>query len=400
MKQLLALLLALCFVPAFAETIGPWNLDALAKTPPAEWGAREGLVQQVHYEGEPFGGKPTRVFAYVGRPEGSGPFPAMVLVHGGGGQAFKDWANHWAKRGYVAISMDTAGHGLDKVRLPDGGPEQHDNTKFRAFAEDEAREMWTYHAVAAAIRGHSLLASLPEVDRDRIGVTGLSWGGYLTCIIAGIDHRLKVAVPVYGCGFLADNSAWTAGHFDKMPPEQRERWLRLFDPSSYLAGVRCPILFLNGTNDFAYPLDSYRESYSLVSPELRHVCIKLRMNHGHIWTFGEVDRFADSVLKGGPKPPRFGALEVAGNRVSARVSGAADVANGELLFTSDTGQWQKRTWTAAPATLGEPDAGGTRTISAELPAQRPLVFYLSATEKNGLQATSEHAETDSAAAPK
>jgi len=29
-------------------------------------------------------------------------------------------------------------------------------------------------------------------------VTGISWGGYLTCIVAGIDDRLKAAVPVYG----------------------------------------------------------------------------------------------------------------------------------------------------------------------------------------------------------
>ena len=50
-----------------------------------------------------------RVFAYLGRPAtGKGPFPAMVLVHGGGGKAFREWAEHWAKRGYVALAMDTA----------------------------------------------------------------------------------------------------------------------------------------------------------------------------------------------------------------------------------------------------------------------------------------------------
>ena len=93
-------------------------------------------------------------------------------------------------------------------RLPDGGPEQDDEHKFRNFAESEANQMWTYHAVAAVVRGHSLLASRPEVDSSRIGITGISWGGYLTCIVAGIDDRLKVAVPVYGCGFLHEDSAW------------------------------------------------------------------------------------------------------------------------------------------------------------------------------------------------
>ena len=56
------------------------------------------------------------------------------------------------------------------------------------------------------------------MDRRRIGITGISWGGYLTCIVAGLDDRLKVAVPVYGCGFLGDDSVWKAGSLAKMTP--------------------------------------------------------------------------------------------------------------------------------------------------------------------------------------
>ena len=55
--------------------------------------------------------------------------------------------------------------------------------------------------MADVIRGVSLLASLPDVDSKRLGITGISWGGYLTCIVASLDDRLRVAVPVYGCGF-------------------------------------------------------------------------------------------------------------------------------------------------------------------------------------------------------
>jgi hypothetical protein len=54
-------------------------------------------------------------------------------VHGGGGQAFKAWAEHWAKRGYVSISMDTSGNGPGKKRLANGGPDQSDKVKFRNF---------------------------------------------------------------------------------------------------------------------------------------------------------------------------------------------------------------------------------------------------------------------------
>lgn len=31
----------------------------------------------------------------------------------------------------------------------------------------------------------------------------------MTCVVAGCDPRYKFAVPVYGCGFLGDNSAWS-----------------------------------------------------------------------------------------------------------------------------------------------------------------------------------------------
>jgi dienelactone hydrolase len=365
---------------------GPWDLPALKQAPAATWGVRTGLVQEVHYAGEPFRGKPTRVFAYLGRPaEGMGPFPALVLVHGGGGKAFRDWAIHWAKRGYVALALDTAGCG-PKGPLPDGGPDQNDSTKFRHFTEAEAREMWTYHAVAAMIRGHSLLASLPEVDRARIGITGISWGGYLTCIVAGLDDRLKVAVPVYGCGFLGENSCWKATSLAAMKPEARELWLRLFDPSQYLGGVDCPILFLNGSNDFAYPLDSYRKCAQLVRPKLRHVSIVINLPHGHIWTFPEVDAFIDSALTGGKTLPRLQDLAVKDGRASAAFDSPVPLKQATLHYSTDSGPWQKRAWKSEPAEIKN------GAITAPLPKERPLACYLSVSDERGWRVSTLHEE--------
>src|SRR4051812_33444654 len=68
---------------------GPWNLTELEQPPAITWGGKTGLVQELYYAGQPLSEKPTRVFAYLGRPtQGTGPFPAVVLVHGGGGKAF------------------------------------------------------------------------------------------------------------------------------------------------------------------------------------------------------------------------------------------------------------------------------------------------------------------------
>jgi dienelactone hydrolase len=345
------------------------------------------LVQEVYYQGEPLAGKPTRVFAYVARPEKpEGKSPAMVLVHGGGGTAFAEWATLWAKRGYAAIAMDLAGCGPKRQRLPDGGPPQDDTAKFRRFSDAEAKELWTYHAVAAAIRGHSLLASLEGVDPQRTGVTGISWGGYLTCILAGVDDRFKVAVPVYGCGFLHEDSVWLS-RFAEMGLDQRDRWVRFFDPSRYLSGVRCPILFINGTNDFAYPLDSYQKSYRLV-PGRRDVRIEVRMAHGHPqgWAPKEIGLFVDSILKGGEPLPRIDPMTTADGKVSASFTAKVPVVRGQLHFTSDTGPWQKRRWESAEAKL----VG--QTIEATLPAARPLVYYLSITDQRGAMVSTEHGE--------
>jgi len=366
---------------------GPWNLDRLRIAPEAVWGKQTNLVQEVFYEGEPYQGKLTRIFAYYGRPNGGeGLLPAMLLVHGGGGKAFPKWAEHWAKRGYVALAMDTAGHGPEG-RLPDGGPDQTDKTKLGDFADGQANEMWTYHAVAAVIRGHSLLASRKEVDANRIGVTGISWGGYLTCIVAGLDDRLKVAVPVYGCGFLHENSVWLKPNFAAMTEAQRTRWVNHFDPSKYLRGVECPILFLNGSNDFAYPMDSYQKSYRLVQGPMT-LSLRIGLPHGHIWTFPEVDAFVDSVLQKGEPLAKLDSMTIKDGMATATFSARIPVVKAELHFTSDTGAWQKRVWKTVPAEL-QNDA-----VKAKLPADRPLVCFLSVTDQREVLVSTAHQELD------
>lgn len=367
-----------------ADGTGPWNLTQLKQVPAAEFGPADGLVQPVYYAGEPLQGKPTRIFAWYAQPEGKGPFPGVVLVHGGGGKAFREWALHWAQRGYAAIAMDLAGNGPNG-RLPDGGPDQSDENKFRAFEDAGAQDMWSYHAVAAVIRGHSLLAAQPNIDPKRIGITGISWGGYLTCLVASLDDRLKVAVPVYGCGFLAENSVWTEPRFAPMSPEMRTRWTTSFDPSSYLAQVRCPILFLNGTNDFAYPMDSYRKSFQLVDASLRTVSIIPRLPHGHIWTFPEVDLFIDSHLKGGQPLAKIGALQQSGTSVQASVQSTTEIKDAQLHYTTDSGPWQKRDWKSIPATLSD------NTVSATVP-NAATASYLSLKDARELTVTTDHLE--------
>ena len=360
---------------------GPWDLDALRRPPRVTLEGPDQALTALYYDGEPYQGRPTRVFAYLARPDkAEGKLPALVLVHGGGGTAFKEWAELWAGRGYVALAMDLAGQGPDRKHLPDGGPPQDDDTK---FADVPARDAWTYHAVAAVIRGISLLSSRPDVDRERLGITGISWGGYLTCIVAGLDDRLKVAVPVYGCGFLHEDSFWLPV-FPKMAEDRRRLWVEDFDPSRYLPRARMPVLFVNGTNDFAYPLDSYQKSYRLVKD--RALCVTVKMPHGHRqgWAPVEIGLFVDQHLRGGKPLPRVGAVRRDGNRVEVTFRAEVPVTGAALHFTTDTGPWKERRWQTR-----EVEVEAT-TARADLPEARPLVYFLTLTDGRKATVSMEH----------
>ncbi|NLS97791.1 MAG: prolyl oligopeptidase family serine peptidase [Planctomycetaceae bacterium] len=392
-RRLFVALSLLLFLPAGLQAAerftGPWDMGHLKTVPEHTWGEQQGVVREVYYENEPYQGKATRVFGYYARPEkADGPLPGMVLVHGGGGTAFAEWAELWAKRGYAALAMDLAGCGPERKRLDDGGPDQSHAEKFHEFTAATVDTMWTYHAVAAVVRGHSLLASLEGVDGSRIGITGISWGGYLTCIVAGVDDRLKAAVPVYGCGFLQENSAWLK-EFAQMSPELRQRWVEFWDPSRYLPGVSCPILFVNGTNDFAYPLDSYQRSYrSVPGPIDLRIEVAMKHSHQHGWAPKEIGFFVDSVLAGGAPLARLSQIHVEGNKVRADVVNKVPVAKGQLHFTSDTGPWQERKWQTVEAQVVD------GAICGELPDTRPLVFYLSAIDDRGAITSAQHVAID------
>jgi dienelactone hydrolase len=334
-----------------------WNLEQLSQAPktyPAPEFKEPG-VEALFYEALPWKGKPTRAFAWIGIPEHKAgeKLPAMVLVHGGGGTAFADWVRLWNKRGYAAIAMDNCGNvpGGDHGQRPRhemGGP-----PGWGGFdqIDQPVEDQWTYHAVADVILAHSLLRSRPEVDADRIGMTGISWGGYLTCITAGVDNRFRFAAPVYGCGFLGEDSTWK-GTLDGMK-KRGEKWLKLWDPSVYLPDAKVPFLWVTGTNDFAYPLNSHQKSYRLPQSP-RALSIKLRMPHGHGGAGEnpeEIHAFANSILKDGVSLPKIEKFGSDGKTAWATFASTTPVVKAELLFTRASGGWTDRLWETMPARI-------------------------------------------------
>lgn len=376
-------------VPLPLPASTPWDVEALSKAPAFEWVNQDSPVKSLTYRGLPFQGKPTRVFAHYaspadfgGTPGVSGRFPALVLVHGGGGKAFPQWVELWAKRGYVAIAMDLAGNGADGKRLPDGGPDQGHPQKFATIDEPHENQ-WSYHAVANVLLAHSLLRRFPDVDHDRIGVTGISWGGYLTCIVAGVDPRFRFAMPVYGCGFLRDNSAWKNSEFGKMTPAQSDKWDLLWDPSRYLASARMPVAFLNGTNDFAYPMDSYAKSCALVRSE-KNYSIQLRMRHGHIFDFPEFFVFADQYLQGGTPMPLVSRPQVREGTITAEVEAATKILSARLHFTTGPHEENgERSWITRDLVIE-----GTH-LTGDAPPDDGTAWYVDVTDERKVVASSE-----------
>jgi hypothetical protein len=130
-------------------------------------------LQKISFQGNNKEGKRWRGLLAI--PKGKGPFPAMLAIHGHGGSAeavfdsdpkniYHGLADRFARGGYVVLAPSFT---------------------HQTYA---ANVLWDL------FRCVDILASRPEVDKERIGVGGLSMGGEWTMWIAACDPRLKVAV--------------------------------------------------------------------------------------------------------------------------------------------------------------------------------------------------------------
>lgn len=328
-------------------------------------------VHACFLEGVPYHGRPTRFFAWWSLPAGASPenpVPGIVLVHGGGGTAFADWVELWNRRGYAAIAMDTCGHVPCREltgycqRWP-----SHEHAGPAGWGRMEQadlppEEQWPFHAISAVVSAHSFLRSRPGVDPERIGVTGISWGGFLTCIAAGVDERFRFAISVYGCGAFNEFSSQLNYEHPDATPELRERWFSLWDPVRYLAGARLPVLFFSGTNDFAFPPDALERSFDAVPDPRKRLSVKVAYPHNHTdsWKEETIFDFANASLTGRALP-ELSAPWREGKYLVTRLHSAGEVGSVEFNSTRAEGYWSDRRWnTIVPERQGD-------LLQAEIP---------------------------------
>jgi len=363
-----------------------WPIDKLTECPQYRVTGSADGIDELYYENETYRGVKTEVFAYLGIPNSDKPLPCVVCVHGGNGQAYRQWVEQWNARGYAAIAMDLNGKDKEVQPIVNGGPElKHENIFDLGIGW---QNLWMYHSVAAVMRAHSLVRSLSSIDKNKVGIMGVSWGGYLTCITAGLDHRFACAISIYGCGFLDHNSAsdWMK-IFNAMNETERRRWHELCDPSRFLPQCRMPFLFVTGTNDYAFPLDSLKLSCSLIQSPV-NLCVIKDMPHGQ-WSAcepKEIERFAGSLFGGQIELPTIGKISrLDALTVTALVNSKLPLLKSCIFYTYDSGTWQNKTWHQQEAIIE-----GSKVI-AKLPRQT-RAYFLAVEDSAGAQVSSIHEE--------
>ncbi len=136
------------------------------------------------------------VTAYLFLPPGPGPRPAMVVLH--------EWNPSTTKSGFllcraiaragVAALFIVEPYSLNRTPAYEPG---HGGT--RILSGNVPHMVGALRqAVLDARRGLDYLQKRPDVDPSRMGVAGISLGGILTGVVAGVDPRIKVALTLVG----------------------------------------------------------------------------------------------------------------------------------------------------------------------------------------------------------
>jgi carboxymethylenebutenolidase len=154
---------------------------------------------------------------YVSSPEGPGPHPGVIVIqHAGGVDDFiRRMSDRLAEAGFVAVAPDL--YHRDDPDSSDDPMTRMGRLRDRNIVPD-----------AKAALDHA--ASLPEVDGDRIGITGFCMGGRVTYLACASDSRFKAGVVFYGGNIMVP---WGQG---QAPFELSE-------------SIGCPVLGLFGEDD-------------------------------------------------------------------------------------------------------------------------------------------------------
>jgi cephalosporin-C deacetylase-like acetyl esterase len=218
-------------------------------------------IEKLHFQSKPG----LYVTGNLYRPKKTeGKLPAVLYVcgHSGRGRdgnktAFQDHGMWFATNGYVCLIIDT-------LQLGEVPGIHHGTYGIRGTNPVEVRWWWQAVGYTPAgvecwngIRALDYLVSRPDVDAERLAVTGISGGGAATFWIAAADERVRCAVPVSGMSDLESyvKNKVINGHCDCMFLVNTYGWE--WTTIAALVAPR-PLLFANSDKDPIFPMDGNR----------------------------------------------------------------------------------------------------------------------------------------------
>jgi cephalosporin-C deacetylase-like acetyl esterase len=241
----------------YLETLGLWPLPERTPLQARVTGVverDEGFrVEKLHFQSRPHLYVTGNLYLPKDAKAGA-KLPAVLYVcgHSGRGRdgnkaAFQHHGMWFATHGYACLVIDTLQ--LGEIAAIHHGTYRYNRWWWQARGYTPAGvECWN------GIRALDYLQSRPEVDAERLGVTGISGGGAASFWIAAADERVKVAVPVSGMGDLQDyvGEKVVNGHCDCMFFINTFQW-----PWTQIAALVAPrpLLFANSGHDTIFPMN-------------------------------------------------------------------------------------------------------------------------------------------------
>ncbi|MGV3722446.1 MAG: alpha/beta hydrolase family protein, partial [Actinomycetota bacterium] len=228
------------------------DLEKPRKTPPVR---RVGVLDFPEYRIEKLvveteRGVPVPCNLYVPRGGGASPRPALLAPHGHSGRdrpVYQNGYQRLAKAGFVVLAKD--GWGKQERRGTGHGAEG--GQLFLSGGSLLALELWDN------VRLVDYLASRPDVDRERLGMVGLSGGGTQTLYTMAIDPRLKAGSPTCAVTTFRSDLADTTMCVCELSADL----LTLGDHGLFLTmAFPRPLLVVNGIQDAIFPIAGARAS--------------------------------------------------------------------------------------------------------------------------------------------
>ncbi len=192
------------------------------------------------------------VHGWLVMPEGEGPHPVLLNIHGGPyaqyGVGLFDEAQVYAEAGYAVLMCNprgSAGYGQEHGR-----------------AIKEAMGTVDFDDVIAFLEG--ALETQPGLDGECLGVMGGSYGGYLTAWTISQDHRFTAAIVERGYldppSFVgsSDIGWFFSGAYTGTDPEK----VRAQSPFAHIDAVETPTLVVHSEEDLRCPLEQAQRYYT------------------------------------------------------------------------------------------------------------------------------------------